>query len=105
MWLRSPSQGPWGFHGHGIWIGCPHVSSGAANQVTAYRNGRNGLASNARDNGPRPGVVTWSDALDAWQGGGSPKPPAPELKDFPDPGPQIFETVRGGGERWRRVPP
>jgi hypothetical protein len=52
-WHRDPNQGPWPHHVHAVVIGHPFLSSGAANQVTAYLNGRNGLANNAPDDGPR----------------------------------------------------
>ncbi|MGH3503873.1 MAG: hypothetical protein ACRDQA_23705 [Nocardioidaceae bacterium] len=67
MWRREPWEGPWGAHAHGVWIGCPHLSSGAAYQVTAYRNGRDGLAANRADRFPRPGYTTWQDALSSWE--------------------------------------
>lgn len=63
-WPRPTMKPP---HGHGIWIGCPHVSSGAAAQVAQYRAGLNGLAGRGRDTYPRPGVVTWQTALAAWE--------------------------------------
>lgn len=93
MWRRRPWEGPWGEHAHGIWIGCDHVSSGAANQIRAYRDGRNGLANNARDPHPNPGVISWADALRDWEGSGGGLPPEPALPDFPDPGPEIFAGV------------
>ena len=58
-WHRLPSQGPWVEHIHCIAVGCPDLSSGAANQVTAYKNGRNGLANNGKDDGPRT-YVSWT---------------------------------------------
>lgn len=50
-WHRTPAQGNWGHHVHAIAIGDSDLSRGARNQVTAYLNGRNGLASNGRDTG------------------------------------------------------
>lgn len=58
-WIRNPSQGDWPWHCHGIAIGCPDLSSGARSQVTAYKNGRNGLANNGADDGPRA-YVSWT---------------------------------------------
>lgn len=52
-WHRTPDQGNWVEHIHCIAVGCPSLSRGAANQVTAYHNGRNGLANNRADDGPR----------------------------------------------------
>lgn len=71
MWERtekdSPSFGPGNRHGHGIWIGCPHLHPEAAFQVSAYRNGRDGLVRNGPDRYPRPQIVTWREALDTWR--------------------------------------
>jgi hypothetical protein len=59
-WGRTPSQGNWGYHIHCIAINDAELSSGARNQVTAYKNGRNGLASNGRDTFTRAYVnSTW----------------------------------------------
>lgn len=58
-WHRTPAQGNWVEHIHCIAIGCPDLSSGAAYQVTAYKNGRNGLANNGKDDGPRT-YVSWT---------------------------------------------
>lgn len=52
-WLRDPTQGPWPWHIHAIAIGDSDLASLAASQVTSYRSGRNGLASNGLDNGPK----------------------------------------------------
>ena len=52
-WLRTPAQSNWPFHVHCIAVGCKSLSSGAARQVTDYRNGKNGLASHGTDDGPR----------------------------------------------------
>jgi hypothetical protein len=59
-WGRTPAQGDWGYHEHAIAKGDPELSRGARNQVTAYMNGRNGLASNGRDTFTRAYVNnTW----------------------------------------------
>lgn len=59
-WLRYPSQGDWSEHIHAIAKGDLDLSRGARNQVTAYMNGRNGLASNGRDTFTRAYVNnTW----------------------------------------------
>lgn len=52
-WYRSPSEGPWPAHIHAIAIGDKELSAAAARQVSAYKAGRNGLANNGRDTGPR----------------------------------------------------
>ncbi len=64
MWRRTTAQG-FPPHGHGVWIGCPHLAIGAAKQVAAYALGRNGLASGGIDDGPRVPYITWQDALKA----------------------------------------
>jgi len=76
-WGRTPAQGPWGYHEHAIAIGDPELSSGARNQVTAYKNGRNGLASNGRDTFTRAYVNnTW----EKYKASVTPaKPPVPPL--------------------------
>lgn len=55
-------------HIHMLVIGCPHLHWQAANQVTAWRNGRNGLANNRADRDrTRPSIIrTWAQALE-WQ--------------------------------------
>jgi hypothetical protein len=59
-WHRLPSQGPWVAHIHCIAVGCPSLSAGAKAQVTAYKNGRNGLANNRADDGDQLYVKnTW----------------------------------------------
>lgn len=63
MWHRRTWEGNWPEHGHGVLIGCPHASAGAKRQVTAYKAGRNGLASGAADQGPKVAAVTWEKAL------------------------------------------
>lgn len=58
--LRLPSEGNWPYHVHCIAVGCPDLSRGAKAQVTAYLNGRNGLANNGPDKGTRAWVDwTW----------------------------------------------
>lgn len=49
MWHRSPFEGPWVEHVHGILIGNAKMSSGARSQVEAYRVGLNGLATRRSD--------------------------------------------------------
>lgn len=62
MSRRMTWEGPWANHGHGIVIGCIHASPAAKRQVTAYRNGRNGLSNNGPDTGPRVPFVSWQIA-------------------------------------------
>lgn len=61
-WIRNPSQANWLWHIHCIPIG-GDISAGAARQVTAYKNNRNGLASNGKDDGPRLYIQTWETYL------------------------------------------
>lgn len=59
-WIRSPDQGGWPWHLHGIAVACPDLSRPAADQVNDYCAGRNGLANNGPDTGTRAFVgVTW----------------------------------------------
>jgi LysM repeat protein len=51
-WVRTPSEGPWGYHVHAVAVGDGQMSSSAKNQVTAYFNGRNALANNRADTAP-----------------------------------------------------
>lgn len=51
-WHRIPSEGPWEAHVHAIAIGDKELSSGAADQVKAYFNGKNGLSGNGPDTSP-----------------------------------------------------
>jgi hypothetical protein len=44
------------------------LSSGAADQVNDYRNGRNGLANNGPDTGPDVPYITWQDAYYKYAG-------------------------------------
>ena len=54
-------------HSHILWIGCPHLHSSAAAQVTSWKNKRNGLRSNALDRDTtRPSPIRdWKQGL-AW---------------------------------------
>ena len=42
-WIRTPGQGPWARHIHGIAIGDPTASPAAKRQVASFRRGGNGL--------------------------------------------------------------
>jgi hypothetical protein len=52
-WHRSPAQGPWPDHIHAVVLDHPALAPSAAAQVIAYLSGRNGLATNSPDDGPR----------------------------------------------------
>lgn len=69
---RLPSEGSWPRHGHGVLVGCPHVSSGARSQVESYRRGRNGLRGQGPDRGPRVPIVTWREAVNNYNAEFSP---------------------------------
>lgn len=65
-WYRAPLAGVWGAHIHAIAIGDPELASGARNQVTAYYNGRDGLAGNRVDNTWRPKTIkAWPIKLES----------------------------------------
>lgn len=60
IWPRSPAQGPWPAHVHGILIGNKRMSSGARAQVVDYYRGNNGLATHLDDPIPHPDPqLTW----------------------------------------------
>lgn len=52
-WHRTPAQGPWPHHIHAVLVSHPLLAAAAERQVGAYLNGRNGLASDGPDDGPR----------------------------------------------------
>ncbi|MET0237067.1 MAG: peptidoglycan-binding protein [Kibdelosporangium sp.] len=51
-WVRTPSQGDWGYHIHAIALADPDQSSGAQHQSGDYYLGLNGLANRGADDGP-----------------------------------------------------
>lgn len=50
---RTPQQGPWVDHIHFVVVGHPFLAAIAQRQIDAYFAGRNGLANNGPDDGPR----------------------------------------------------
>jgi hypothetical protein len=72
-WYRPAIKGLWPEHIHAVLIGNAKLSPSAARQVTAYLNGRNGLADNGADNGPRDFVKNRY----TWTRGTPPKPKPP----------------------------
>jgi hypothetical protein len=56
-WHRPELPGVWGEHIHAILIGNTKAAPSALRQVTAYRNHRDGLASNAPDNTWHPDPI------------------------------------------------
>lgn len=94
-WHRTPAQSDWPHHIHGIAVqpggkndrGC--LSSGAHDQVYDYYAGRNGLASNAPDDGPRQFVgVTWETYQEE---------PEPEPEQPDDEGDDMLAIVAPNG--------
>lgn len=71
-WAFWPRGEDYGFieHGHGVLIGCPHLSSGARSQVTQYRNGTNGLKDHARDPLAWMDIdpISWREAIEDYLG-------------------------------------
>ncbi|MGA4507159.1 hypothetical protein ACQB6R_05530 [Propionibacteriaceae bacterium G1746] len=65
-WHRTPAQSAaFPHHTHLVLVGCPHLASGAADQVDSYKRGRNGLASDGPDDGPRVNPLrSWSEGAD-----------------------------------------
>lgn len=61
-WLRTESQG-FTPHIHAVAISDTDLSAAAQRQVGDYFLGRNGLASHAKDNGPKVAKVTWEEYL------------------------------------------
>ncbi|WP_216209299.1 peptidoglycan-binding domain-containing protein [Amycolatopsis aidingensis] len=61
-WVRTPSQGPWGYHIHAIALADTDQSPAAQHQAGDYYLGYNGLANRAPDDGPvvTP-KVTWEE--------------------------------------------
>jgi len=60
-WRRTPSQGDWPFHIHAVAISDTDLSPAAQHQVGDYYLGRNGLANQAPDDGPKVKKVTWEE--------------------------------------------
>lgn len=68
-WQRgSPEDSYFDDHNHGIVQGCPHLAGAAADQVVDYKNGRNGLADNGKDQSPHVAPITWTAAYDKYKG-------------------------------------
>jgi hypothetical protein len=71
-WHRTPDQSDWPHHIHGVSMGEPGLSPQAYDQTRDYIEGRNGLASNAPDDGPRDFHyvgITWEEYLSGSGGG------------------------------------
>lgn len=74
-WYRRPEQGPWPAHIHAVLVGNARLAPSAQRQVDAYLAGRNGLANNGPDDGPREHV----GARFKWENEPKPKPGARAL--------------------------
>jgi GH25 family lysozyme M1 (1,4-beta-N-acetylmuramidase) len=59
-WHRTPIPNVWPEHIHAVLIGDTSAAPSAQRQVAAYRNGRNGLANNGPDDGPRVPINEFS---------------------------------------------
>ncbi|MFC7404836.1 peptidoglycan-binding protein [Georgenia alba] len=61
-WLRDPSQDDWPYHIHAVAISDPDLSPPAQGQVGDYYLGRDGLAGDDPDDGPRVRPIrTWEE--------------------------------------------
>lgn len=78
-WYRPEVPDLWGPHIHGIAIGDKDVASGAAQQLVAYKNGRDGLSGNRPDSFPHPDPQPVWD----WETGGPVIPGGPVFKPEP----------------------
>lgn len=59
-WYRSPAQGDWGPHIHAVALADPDLSEPARAQTGDYYLGRNGLANDLPDDGPKvEPITTW----------------------------------------------
>lgn len=109
-WLRTPAQSDWPYHVHAIAVqpggkhdrGC--LAGAAHDQVIDYYEGRNGLASNAPDDGPRQYVgTTWETYQESTAEEPEPPPPPPEEDDMimvlvqPDGGAWVVDGPRAWG--------
>ena len=65
-------------HIHAVLAGCPHVSTGAADQLKSVKAGRNGLANGAADYGPRVKFITWQKAWNKYVKREAVKPTKPK---------------------------
>lgn len=87
-WYRPTLRGVWSAHIHAVLINNAKASSGAKSQVTAYRNGRNGLANNGRDTEWRPNPIKPFDYEASQKPAPKPAPvPTPHVGVCPAPDP------------------
>lgn len=76
-WYRPAIKGLWGAHIHAVMIDHGRLSASAAQQVAAYRGGRDGLKSNLVDTFWRPSPIPVFDYRPKPAAGPDPDPPAP----------------------------
>ncbi|MFI0482591.1 peptidoglycan-binding protein [Actinomadura sp. 9N215] len=60
-WVRSPRQGDWSWHIHAVAISDTDLSRPAQHQTGDYYLGRNGLADQGPDDGPKVTIRTWEE--------------------------------------------
>jgi len=60
-WVRDQNHGDMDPHIHGVLLGDTDAASGASSQMTAYRNGLNGLYPSGPDYHPRPNPIPTFD--------------------------------------------
>lgn len=89
-WHRTPAQGPWAEHIHGITPGIPGLSSAAQAQVQNFRDGLNGLRGNGPDN-------------NGYAHGGVVKPLLMDTGGTLPPGRSIVDNQTGGWEHLTRT--
>jgi hypothetical protein len=58
-WFRPDNPGVWNAHIHAIAVGDTDLHPEAADQVSEYYRGGDGLAGSAPDNGPKVKKITW----------------------------------------------
>jgi hypothetical protein len=91
-WYRTVAQGFKVAHIHAIPIG-GDISAGAADQVTAYKNGRNGLKGNGKDDGPKVAYTTWAQYLKA-------HPQDEETEMTPEQLQAVLDNQRRGDDKY-----
>lgn len=103
-WQRgSPEDTYFDDHNHLIFIGCSDLSSGAADQVNDYKNGKDGLADGGPDKSPDVPYTTWQDALEKYQAEGG-LLGMTDVQKFTRNDDQPFAApVAGADDQWKTV--
>lgn len=114
-WHRTPAQGGWPHHIHAVLVDHPALSPAAARQVQAYRDGRNGLANNGPDDGPRLNPIpvftleddmSWDTELAKWDpkdGSDGKRPAGMQLNQARGYAEAAFEEARKAANRAGRL--